>query len=146
MQCCVSLTSISPYLSFLVALSLSLSLSKCLLVWHVHVHIHTSSPSLFAAFLLVLSYPLKAHCLSFCYFMEVLRYVEGVQVKDHISRGWKALIVFLCMPCACLRYLPAIIEGWVLLIWDTWQVGTFKLCIEYQIPNPVFIHGWKGIW
>lgn len=128
MLCLSAFVSLSPYLSFLPTLSFSLQVSISLTCARTHTHL-----LFFLAFLL--SYPLKGHCLSFDSFIHMPKYFKGVQVQDHISTGWEASIVVLCLPCARLTCLPAIIKGQVLLNWDIWQTGRFRLCIGYHIKE-----------
>lgn len=82
MLCLSAFVSLSPYLSFLPTLSFSLQVSISLTCTRTHTHLL----SFFVAFLL-LSYPLKGHCLSFDSFIDVLKYFKGVQVQGHISTG-----------------------------------------------------------
>lgn len=158
MQCCVSPSlTLSPYLSFF-SLSFSVSLSQVsisLTCTRTHTHLSFLLCSFSSS---SLSYPLKGHCLSFCSFMEVLGYFEGVQVLDHISGSWKTLIVFLRLPCDCLKSLPAITElmvycptlmcmysrinettmGWKLVL----RYDTIVRCILSQYVMRIYVHSW----
>ncbi len=97
---------------FLLSLSFFPFLSpKCLSVWHVHVHIHTSLLPSLQLFFFLCELSLKGTLsLSLFSFTEVLRCFEGVQMQDHISGGWEASIVFLCLLCVCLKCLPTITD------------------------------------